>query len=93
MDERTDEWMENLPILQDFVPYQGRCPKSKNHNMQMSFLTQNVKIHPIGLILPFSIVILIDIDKVISWFLFKMWKMTKNTQKTTKNAKIDKNLF
>ena len=23
---RTDERMENLPILQDFVPYQGRCP-------------------------------------------------------------------
>ena len=23
---RTDKWMENLPILQDFVPYQGRCP-------------------------------------------------------------------
>ena len=30
-DERTDEQtngqMENLPILQDFVPYRGRCPK------------------------------------------------------------------
>ena len=26
MDGRTDEWMENLPILQDFVPYVGRCP-------------------------------------------------------------------
>ena len=29
----TDGWMnkrtENLPILQDFVPYQGRCPKSE----------------------------------------------------------------
>ena len=48
--------------------------------MQMSFLTQNVKIHPNGLILPFSLVILIDIEKVISWFLFKMWKMTKNSQ-------------
>ena len=23
-----DEWMENLPILQDFVPYRGRCPKT-----------------------------------------------------------------
>ena len=21
-----DGWMENLPILQDFVPYRGRCP-------------------------------------------------------------------
>ena len=61
--------------------------------MQMSFLTQNVKIHPNGLILPFSLVILIDIEKVISWFLFKMWKMTKNTQKTTKNSKIDKKWF
>ena len=30
MDGRTDvgmyEQMENLPILQDFVPYQGHCP-------------------------------------------------------------------
>ena len=24
----TDERMENLPILQDFVPYQGHCPKT-----------------------------------------------------------------
>ena len=32
MDERTDGRMdgrtENLPILKDFVPYQGRCPAS-----------------------------------------------------------------
>ena len=27
-DGRTDGWTENLPILQDFVPYWGRCPKS-----------------------------------------------------------------
>ena len=25
-DGRTDGWRENLPILQDFVPYRGRCP-------------------------------------------------------------------
>ena len=25
-DGRTDERTENLPILQDFVPYWGRCP-------------------------------------------------------------------
>ena len=25
-DKRTDERTENLPILQDFVPYRGRCP-------------------------------------------------------------------
>ena len=25
---RTDGRTENLPILQDFVPYRGRCPKS-----------------------------------------------------------------
>ena len=25
-DKRTDVRTENLPILQDFVPYQGRCP-------------------------------------------------------------------
>ena len=27
-DGRTNERTENLPILQDFVPYRGRCPKS-----------------------------------------------------------------
>ena len=26
-DGMTDERTENLPILQDFVPYRGRCPK------------------------------------------------------------------
>ena len=25
---RTNGWMENLPILQDFVPYWGRFPAS-----------------------------------------------------------------
>ena len=25
---RMDGWMENLPILQDFVPYRGRFPAS-----------------------------------------------------------------
>ena len=28
MDGRTDGRTENLPILQDFVPYRGRCPAS-----------------------------------------------------------------
>ena len=28
MNERTNERTENLPILQDFVPYRGRCPKT-----------------------------------------------------------------
>ena len=28
-DERTDERTEFLPILQDFVPYRGRCPKTR----------------------------------------------------------------
>ena len=28
-DGRTDERTEFLPILQDFVPYRGRCPKRK----------------------------------------------------------------
>ena len=28
MDERTDLWMEFLPILQGFVPCWGRCPKT-----------------------------------------------------------------
>ena len=27
-DGLTDGRMENLPILQDFVPYRGRCPAS-----------------------------------------------------------------
>ena len=26
LDVRTDVRTENLPILQDFVPYRGRCP-------------------------------------------------------------------
>ena len=34
--ERTDGWtdkrMENLPILQDFVPYWGHCPVSPHEN-------------------------------------------------------------
>ena len=29
MDERTNEQTENLPILQDFLPYWGRCPKTR----------------------------------------------------------------
>ena len=29
-DGRTNERTEFLPILQDFVPYRGRCPKSRN---------------------------------------------------------------
>ena len=29
MDGRTDVRTENLPILQDFVPYRGRCPASQ----------------------------------------------------------------
>ena len=29
MDGRTDVRRENLPILQDFVPYRGRCPASQ----------------------------------------------------------------
>ena len=31
-DERTNERTENLPILQDFVPYRGRCPASPHEN-------------------------------------------------------------
>ena len=30
MDRRTKEHSENLPILQDFVPYRGRCPKKRS---------------------------------------------------------------
>ena len=32
-DVRTYERTENLPILQDFVPYRGRCPKKKKKNV------------------------------------------------------------
>ena len=32
MDGRTDGRMENLPILQDFVPYQGPCPVTPSIN-------------------------------------------------------------
>ena len=31
---RTNGWTENLPILQDFVPYRGRCPKRNNRIKQ-----------------------------------------------------------
>ena len=31
VNERTNERTENLPILQDFVPYRGRCPKRERH--------------------------------------------------------------
>ena len=30
--ERTYERTENLPILQDFVPYRGRCPACPHEN-------------------------------------------------------------
>ena len=28
MEGRSDERTENLPILQDLIPYRGRCPAS-----------------------------------------------------------------
>ena len=31
-DERMNGRTENLPILQDFVPYRGRCPASPHEN-------------------------------------------------------------
>ena len=31
-DGRTNVRTENLPILQDFVPYRGRCPASPHEN-------------------------------------------------------------
>jgi len=27
----TDKWTENIPILQDFFPYWGHCPKRKEY--------------------------------------------------------------
>ena len=42
---------ENLPILQDFVPYRGRCPKSKKNEVFDSDQSENEQIklisHPI----------------------------------------------
>ena len=32
MDEQIDQWTENLPILQDFVPYRSRYPASPHEN-------------------------------------------------------------
>ena len=29
---RTDKQTENLPILQDFIPYRGRCPANPHEN-------------------------------------------------------------
>ena len=34
-DEQTDGQTENLPILQDFVPYRGRCPKNRQHRYRL----------------------------------------------------------
>ena len=34
MDGQTDVHRENLPILQDFVPYRGRCPASPYVNQE-----------------------------------------------------------
>ena len=36
MDGRTDGQTENLPILQDFVPYWGRCPACPHENQEES---------------------------------------------------------
>ena len=33
-----DAWMENLPILKDFSPYQGRRPKRKKKSIMKSSL-------------------------------------------------------
>ena len=34
MDGRMNGRTENLPILQDFVPYRGRCPASPMKTME-----------------------------------------------------------
>ena len=39
---RTDERTENLPILQDFVPYRDRCPKRTQLNLNRQLLLWDV---------------------------------------------------
>ena len=45
MDKQTIGWKdkrtENLPILQDFVPYQGRCPKKAEIANKIGHLERN----------------------------------------------------
>ena len=36
MDEQTYKQTENLPILQDFVPYPGHCLASPHENQEKS---------------------------------------------------------
>ena len=36
MDGQTDEQTENLPILQDFDPYRGRCPATAQLQLENS---------------------------------------------------------
>ena len=36
MDRQTDGPAKNLPILQDFVPYWGRCPKRRKRRIKRS---------------------------------------------------------
>ena len=40
LDGRTNEYTENLPILQDFVPYRGRCPACPHENQGESRVEQ-----------------------------------------------------
>ena len=42
-DGRTDRRTENLPILQDFVPYWGRCPKTDSSGKTDRHTNKKVK--------------------------------------------------
>ena len=43
MDRWTDGQTENLPILQDFVPYRGRCPKRQQIQQKQGRQQQHQK--------------------------------------------------
>jgi len=45
-DGRTNRSMENLPILQNFVPYRGRCPKT-GKNLMTKFHNRAEKNKPL----------------------------------------------
>ena len=50
-DKQTDRRTENLPILQDFVPYWGRCPKTGKFLSNISCLLFNMKVSPLELVI------------------------------------------
>ena len=60
MDGRTNERTENLPILQDFVPYWGRCPASPHENKEKEEQGKGTADHlmPLGYLFSFISVLI-----------------------------------